>query len=414
MYQSFSIIFAIAAVLSFLNYKYLHLPNTIGQLILGLTVAILFIPVEAILPETYSEFYMLVKDANFTHILLDIMLGFLLFAGSLHVDIYALRKESGSVLLFATLGVLISTFLIGSGLYGLTVLLNCELPFLHCLLFGALISPTDPIAVLALLKGSSVSPSLQLKIEGESLFNDGIGVIVFTAILLLTQMQGMSEASEGGSIVMEILWLFVEEVFLGLLLGLVLGWAGFRLMRQSQDDPYLTTILSLAVVFGGYSLAHVLETSGPLAMVVAGLYVGNNMEQINERSSEALSGFWHILDESLNGVLFVYLGLALHLVALDQTMALLAVLVIVLVLLARFLAVLMPYSLLKHTEHHWLKTTYVLTWGGLRGGISLALAFSLAPELSKDSLLFLTYTTVIFSILVQGLTIPVLTKKLYT
>jgi CPA1 family monovalent cation:H+ antiporter len=415
MYESFSIIFSIAALLSFINYKFLKLPSTIGQLILGLSLAIVFFFVKPIAPQSYQQFYDLVASADFTHILLDIMLGFLLFAGALHVDIQALNKERTAVMVFATIGVVISTFLIGGGLYLLTILLNCDLPFIHCLLFGALISPTDPIAVLSLLKSANVSPSLQLKIEGESLFNDGIGVIVFTGILLFAQMGDMMDAGHENFGV-ELLKLFGEEVILGLFLGLVLGIVGFRLMKSCKEEPYLSTIISLAIVFGGYSLASMLHTSGPLAMVVAGLYVGNQLKQSNipEKTDEILSGFWHVLDESLNGVLFVFLGLALHLVKMESTLVLLSILTILLVLIARFISVTLPYSLLKHREHSWLKTTYILTWGGLRGGISLALAFSLAPNLSKDTILVLTYSTVIFSILVQGLSIPLLTKKLYS
>ena len=310
---------------------------------------------------------------------------------------------------------LISTFIVGTAVWGLCFLLNCPLPYLHCLLFGALISPTDPIAVLALLSKANVSESLRLKIEGESLFNDGIGVIVFTALLLFTGMGEMMEQSGGEGIVLEILKLLFEEVLLGLLLGWLLGFIGFKLMKASQDEPFLSTIISLAVVFGGYTLASTFHTSGPLAMVVAGLYIGNHIKStsFSAKATSTLTGFWHILDESLNGVLFVLIGLAFHLVPLNGTLFLLAILAIVVVIAARFISVLLPYSLLRHTEHSWLKTSYVLTWGGLKGGISLALAFSLAQDLSKDTLLLLTYGVVLFSILVQGLTIPKLIKSLY-
>ena len=415
MYESFSIIFALSALLSYINFRWLKLPSTIGQMLLGLIIALLVIVSKPLLPTVYTYFCDIVLNANFTTILLDVMLGFLLFAGALHVDISALKRERWAVFLFATIGVLISTTLVGLGLYFLTKFLGHSLPILHCLLFGALISPTDPIAVLSLLKSTNVSKSLELKIEGESLFNDGIGVIVFTALLLFTGMEDMMEhGNESGNIAFQILELFTVEVVFGLLLGGTLGFLAFQLMRSASSDKYLTTIISLAVVFGGYAIAGILHTSGPLAMVVAGLYIGNKIKNpvFNKDTKEVLVGFWQVLDEALNGVLFVFIGLALHLIELEGKYLLLALLSILLVLLSRFISVVLPYSLLKHSEHSWINTTYILTWGGLKGGISLALAFSLAPELSKNTILLLTYSSVIFSIIVQGLTISPLVKKL--
>lgn len=415
MYESFSIIFSLAAIFSFINYKWLKLPDTISQLILALILAVMVISLEPILPNVYSYFCDLVLNTDFSHILLDVLLGFLLFAGALHVDIQELKKQKWTVLIFATIGVLISTFVVGIGLYFLAQLLGITLPFIHCLLFGALISPTDPIAVLALLKTANVSKSLQLKIEGESLFNDGIGVIVFTAIFLFTGMEDMMEHSSQ-NIYAEIATLFVEEVLLGLTIGGILGYMGFKLMKSCDDNHFLSSIITLAIVFGGYSLTKILHTSGPLAMVVAGLYIGDAIKKpnFNAITKDNLVGFWHILDESLNGVLFVFLGLAIHLISIENnSFLLLMTCSILLVLVARFISVVLPYSLLKHTEDSWLNTTYILTWGGLKGGISLALAFSLEPEFSRNTILLLTYGTVIFSILIQGLTISKLVKKLY-
>lgn len=411
MYESFSIIFTLAVLLSLINAKWLKLPSTIGQMLLALGLGLLVIGMRPLFPSTYDFICGIIQNTDFTHILLDILLGFLLFAGALHVDISALKRERWSVLLFATVSVLISTFLIGGGLFLLASGCGVVVPLLHCLLFGALISPTDPIAVLALLKNARVSSSLQLKIEGESMFNDGIGVIVFSGILLFTGMDTME-----GNIGAELITLFAEEVLLGLGWGLLVGWLGYRLMRASADSPHLTTLLSLAIVFGGYTGAQLLHTSGPLAMVVAGLYLGQQLRNgtFDGLVKETLEGFWKVLDEGLNGVVFVMIGLSLHLVSFDGAYLLLGVLAIALVLLSRWVSVTVPYALLKHSEGHWSKTTYMLTWGGLRGGISLALAFSLAPGLSREIILFLTYGIVIFSIVVQGLTIPTLVKKLYS
>lgn len=385
-------------------------------MILALGIAITVMAMESVSPLTYAFFCDIVQNTDFTHILLDVLLGFLLFAGALHVNIQDLKKEKWSVFLFATFSVLISTFLIGGGLFFLAKLFSYDIPFIHCLLFGALISPTDPIAVIALLKEANISKSLQLKIEGESLFNDGIGVIVFSGILLFTEVSDVMQHGEQESIFLAITELFLVEVILGLAIGAALGFLGFKLMKSCQDDKFLSTMISLAIVFGGYALSSMLHTSGPLAMVVAGLYIGNAIKKpsFNDTSQENLIGFWYILDESLNGVLFVFLGLAIHLIEVESSTYLWMIpFSILLVLGARFISILIPYSLLKHSEHSWLKTTYILTWGGLKGGISLALAFSLAPELSKNTILLLTYSTVIFSILVQGLSIPKLVKKLY-
>ncbi|MDH3652515.1 MAG: sodium:proton antiporter [Saprospiraceae bacterium] len=416
MYESFAILFSLSALLSFINYRWLKLPSTIGQMSAAMGIAIIIICLKPLSPSVYYFFCDIILDTDFTHILLDIMLGFLLFGGALHVDISQLAKEKWAVFLFSTIGVLLSTFLVGFGLYGLATLLQVGIPFLHCLLFGALISPTDPVAVLSLLQKSKISQSLELKIEGESLFNDGIGVVVFTAVLLVINMDMQGQP---GTERLDLFWklgeLFVVEVILGLVLGAILGFLTFKLMTLTQADKYLTTILSLALVFGGYSLAHLLHTSGPLAMVVAGLYIGYKIkiDAFNAETKETLVGFWNVVDESLNGVLFVFIGLGIHLVEVSTTTVLLAICSILLVLLSRFLSVILPYSLLDHKEHSWINTSLLLTWGGLKGGISLALAFSIAPELSKNNILLLTYGTVIFSILFQGLTIPKLAKLLH-
>ena len=415
MYESFSILFTLGVLLSLVNHKWLKLPTTIGQLFLALIIAVVLISLHHVLPGVYNFLCNLISNADFNHVLLDIMLGFLLFAGALHIDISQLKKEKWPILLFATIGVLISTFLVGLGTYGLALLFGCDLPFSHCLIFGALISPTDPIAVIALLKSANVSSALRLKIEGESLFNDGIGVVVFTAVLSYATMEEQMLSAEDGSLVMEVVHLLVQEVVLGLVYGGILGIIGYRLLHSVQDSPYLATLVSLAIVFGGYSGAQVLHTSGPLAMVVAGLYVGFKMkgDHFEEESNRIMEGVWHVLDESLNGVLFVFLGLAIHLIVPDLNTILLGILVILVVLLVRFVSVVVPYSLLKHQEQSWIKTSLVLTWGGLRGGISLALVFSLPEGFSNNALLIITYMVVIFSILGQGLTLPALIKRIY-
>jgi CPA1 family monovalent cation:H+ antiporter len=413
MFESFSIIFTIAALFNYINYKWLKLPTTIGLMILSL---ILIIPItlsETVFPEFYRFFCDIIVNADFKTLLLDGILSFLLFAGALHVNLGALAKEKKSIFLFATLGVLISTFLVGGLVFFGAQLIGLELPFLHALLFGALISPTDPIAVMAILKEANISKSLGIKIEGESLFNDGIGVVVFSGILLIATAMGEQNVTE---ISTEIGTLFLEEAVGGLVYGLVIGFLGLKFIKSLKDNPQLAVMITLAVVMGGTAGAFMLHVSGPLAMVVAGLYIGNKVN-VNEDKSpiqKAINSFWEILDDVFNGILFVLIGLAIHLLDFNTSYILLGILAILIVLLARFVSVILPYSLLKHEEKKPIKTVAILTWGGLRGGISIALALSLNNELSGDLILHITYIIVLFSIIVQGLSIGKVVKKLYS
>ncbi len=410
MFYSFSLLITLAALFSFLNFKLLKLPNTIGLVILALLTALIIISFKDISPTIYDFFCQVVIDLDFENLLLNVLLSFLLFAGALHINIQDLSKEKWPILLFSTIGVLISTALVGFSLFGISQLLGYELPLLHSLLFGALISPTDPIAVISILQASNVSKSLELKIEGESLFNDGIGVVVFTSLLLFAGMGHSTHEVSAGTI----LHLFAVEALGGLAYGFVLGLIGIQLLKSAQGDPKICVMLSIAVAMGGYSLASFLHVSGPLAMVVAGLLIGNNiaLSSFSERSRKVLYTFWEMLDDILNAALFVMIGLALHTLEFNPEYILLAAIAIVIVLLARFLSVGLPYSVLKHTEHKPVKTILLLTWGGLRGGISVALALSLMADLSKDLIVFITYSIVLFSVIVQGLSIKPLVKTL--
>lgn len=413
MLQSFAIIFGISAVFSFVNYNWLKLPNTIGLMMLSLvTVGVLYI-LKPIFPEMFNLLCTLVYDADFEHLLFDVLLSFLLFAGAIHVNLSELKKERWSVLLFATLGTLVSTVVVGGLFYGTSKLLALDFPFIYALLFGALISPTDPIAVLAILKGTSISKSLQLKIEGESLFNDGIGVVVFSGLLLLLPMA----ETEGSSVVSEIGLLFLEEALGGLAYGLALGYVGYFLIKKSCSNPQLMVIISLAICMTGYVLASTIHVSGPLAMVVAGLIIGNKLD-INRadapKSIHLLNDIWEVLDEVLNGVLFVLIGLAIHLLEFDVATIILGLIAIVIVLASRFISVFSSYSLLKHkADMSPFNTVKVLTWGGLRGGISIALALSLGNYPFGNQIIVITYIVVLFSIIVQGLSIGKLVKSLY-
>lgn len=413
MLQSFSIIFSIAALYSFINYKWLKLPATIGVMIMSLVTIFIITLSKDIFPEFYKFFCDIVVTSDFKTLLLDGILSFLLFAGAMHVNIEDLAREKWPVLFFATLGVLISTALVGGMIYGAAMWIGIELPFIYALLFGALISPTDPIAVMAILKKANISKSLGMKIEGESLFNDGIGVVVFAGVLIasgMTASHGM-ESSLGG----EIGKLFLEEAVGGLVYGAVLGFIGYLGIKSVEDNPQLAVMISLAVVMGGYALASMIHVSGPLAMVVAGMIIGNKLNVSSNKgpTRKMLNDIWEVLDDVFNGILFVLIGLAFHLLKFDNKILLLGVIAIVVVLAARFISVLLPYSLLKHTEDKPIKTVAVLTWGGLRGGISIALALSLANNVSSELVMSITYIVVLFSIIVQGLTIGKLVKRLY-
>ena len=412
MFESFSIVFTIAALFSYINYKWLKLPTTIGLMILSLLLIIPITLSKTVFPEFYRFFCDIIINADFKTLLLDGILSFLLFAGALHVNLAALAKEKKSILLFATLGVLISTFLVGGLIFFGAHLLSLELPFVHALLFGALISPTDPIAVMAILKKANIAESLSIKIEGESLFNDGIGVVVFSGVLLIATAMGEHSGAEIGA---EIGTLFLEEAIGGLFFGLVIGFLGLKCIQSIEESPQLAVMITLAVVMGGTAGAFILHVSAPLAMVVAGLLIGNKIH-INEDKNalqKVINSFWEILDDVFNGILFVLIGLAIHLLDFNGSYILLGVMAIFMVLVVRFVSVFLPYSLLKHEEKKPIKTVAILTWGGLRGGISIALALSLGDQLSGGLILHITYIVVLFSIIVQGLSIVALVKRIY-
>ena len=411
MYQAFALAFLLAAILNFINFKWLKLPSSIGNMILALVAALILIASQDIIPDVYNYTCALILEIDFSVLLLDVMLSILLFAGAMHVNLSLLKEEKWSVIAFATLGVIISTFLIGGILFLVAPLLSVELPLVVCLLFGALISPTDPIAVLSILEKSTISEKMKLKIEGESLFNDGIGVVVFTSIMMFMS----SETGEvEGNIGAEVGHLLLVEVLGGLVFGLLAGWVIGKMINSVKSNPQQVIMLLLGFVLGGYSIAQLIGLSAPLTMVVSGLYLGNliNREDFIAHTREVTTEVWHILDESLNTILFVLIGLGIHLVTFEWNVFYLGLLCIVIAIVSRFISIALPFSLLKQDENLW-KTTSILTWGGLRGGISIALALSLSNTEYGDQLLLLCFIVVVFSIIVQGLTISKLADKLY-
>ena len=396
-----AVLVTLAALFGYFNYRFLRLPHTIGLTIMGALASLAVVVADALLPgfEPGRVLHRFLREVDFRAALMDGMLSFLLFAGALHVDLGELLRSKWTVFVMATLGVLISTLMIAIGFEGLSLLLGLDLPFAWCLVFGALISPTDPVAVLGILSSARVPPSLEAKVAGESLFNDGIGVVVFSIVLGLAVSGGEFSFAAAGE-------LFLREAGGGVLLGLVAGGLGYLAMR-GVDEHNLEVLVTLAIVMGGYAVAHHLDVSGPVAMAVAGLLIGNHgvAFAMSESSQRRVLSFWSLLDEILNSVLFLLIGLEVVAIALRVEPLVAGVLAIVLVLAARAASVGLPLAIIGRVAPFTRGAFPILVWGGLRGGISIALALSLPGGAAKETILTVTYVIVVFSVVVQGLTV---------
>ncbi|MDF1694959.1 MAG: sodium:proton antiporter [Saprospiraceae bacterium] len=404
-----SIVIVLSALFGYINVRFLKLPNTIGLMLVAILFTMVLFATSLVNDSLYVMAEKMVQQIPFDHILLDVLLGFLLFAGAMHTNFDQLRVQRFPILVFSTLGVLVSTFLTGGLVFYLLQFMGMEVPFIHCLLFGALISPTDPIAVLGILKQAGVPKKLETKIVGESLFNDGVGVVVFLTIL------GIAQGGDHGSgDAFNVAKLFGQEVFGGILMGGILGYGTFQLLR-TIDDYDIEVLITLACVMGGYTLAHFLHLSAPLAMVVAGLVVGNDTvrgSSMSVMTEQYVDKFWELVDMLLNAILFVLIGLEMLILTFDGKYITAGLLCIVLVLLARYLSLFLPVKLFSKRLEFVPHTDWIMAWGGLRGGISIALALSLPETMNRDLFLIITYIVVVFSILVQGLTIGRLATKL--
>ncbi|MDG2432806.1 sodium:proton antiporter, partial [Flavobacterium sp.] len=395
-----------SAGFAYINFRVLKLPNAIGLMLVSLVFSFFIIIMGHYFPIFKEDIAMKMDSINFSELLLESMLSFMLFAGAIHIKFKDLNKEKLSILLFSTISVLISTFIIGFASYYLLNYMGIPVQLIHAMLFGALISPTDPIAVLSILKSAGVSKSLETKIAGESLFNDGVAVVVFITILKL--------AKPGTEInISSILLLFGQEAIGGLVLGIVIGYIGYKLIA-SIDNYQVEVLITLAVVMGGYTLAHYTHVSGPLAMVAAGLITGNHGKTLgmSDTTAEYVDKFWELIDEILNALLFVLIGLELLIIQTNQKIVFAAILILLITLVTRYISVYIPSIAVRLKERINQKTILILTWGGLRGGISIALALSINPEYNKDIWVTITYVIVCFSILVQGLTIGKFAKKM--
>ena len=403
-----TILVVLAALFGYVNVRFLKLPNTIGLMLITIVFTLAVLALSYFDPTLLNAEKYIISQIDFKSVLLDVMLSFLLFAGALHTNFDQLKVQRWPVLVFSTVGVLISTFLVGTVMFYLLQLLGLPVEFIYCLLFGALISPTDPIAVLGILKQAGVPKKLETKIVGESLFNDGVGVVVYLTIFAIAS-SGAAEVEP-----LEIIKLFGEEVIGGIILGLLLGWITYRLMK-SIDDYDIEVIITLAAVMGGTVIAQTLHLSAPLAMVTAGLMVGNNTVRetaMSKITENYVDKFWELIDILLNTILFVLIGMEMLVLTFDGKFILAGLLAIPIVLLCRFTSLLFPIKFFRKKLEFVPNTNLIMTWGGLRGGISIALALGLTQDMHRDLFLVITYIIVVFSILVQGLTVGKLVKRL--
>lgn len=398
-----------AAAFGYINVRFLKLPNTIGLMLITLVFTLVVLALATVDKTLLLAERELITQIDFETVLLDVMLSFMLFAGALHTNFEQLKIQRWPVMVFATVGTLVSTFLIGALVFGVLYVLGLNVDFIYCLLFGALISPTDPIAVLGILKKVGVPKDLEAKIVGESLFNDGVGVVVFLTIYQVAQASGGDGVNALG-----VLELFGREVLGGVLLGLLLGYGTYRLMK-SIDDYDIEVIITLATVMTGTVIAQKLHLSAPLAMVTAGLVVGNDTVRgsaMSEITENYVDKFWELVDILLNTILFVLIGMEMLVLEFRWDYVAAGLIAILVALVSRFLSLYVPINAFEKRLDFRPKTNMIMTWGGLRGGISIALALSLTHSMHRELFLVMTYIIVVFSILVQGLTVGGLVKKL--
>jgi len=403
-----AILVFLSAIFGYINVRFFKLPNTIGLMLITILFTLGVFALSYFDDTLLNAERYIITSIDFKTVLLDVMLSFLLFAGALHTNFEQLRIQRGPILVFSTLGVLVSTFLVGTAVFVILSQMSMDVPYIYCLLFGALISPTDPIAVLGILKKAGVPKKLEAKIVGESLFNDGVGVVVFLTIF---QFAKFGEERVG---FVDVLELFGIEVIGGIAWGLLLGWITYRLMR-SIDDYDIEVIITLAAVMVGTVVAQKLHLSAPLAMVTAGLMVGNDTMRdgaMSEITETYVDKFWELIDILLNTILFVLIGMEILVLAFDVEFIIAGIVTIPLVLICRYLSLLLPIKFFEKKLDFIPHTNVIMTWGGLRGGISIALALGLSAEMHRELFLVITYVVVVFSILVQGLTVGKLVKRL--
>lgn len=412
LFQLSAALLTLAAIFSYLNHRFLKLPTTIGLMLIAMSSSLALVAVGELFPGVEERARTYLEGIDFNKTLMQGMLGFLLFAAALHVNLADLKKQRAMIGILASAGVLLSTLLVGGLTYVLLGVLGVEVRLIYCLLFGALISPTDPIAVLGVLKTAGAPKALEMKIAGESLFNDGVAVVAFLGLLEIALGTAVFDLQK-------LAQLFLQEAVGGAIYGVALGYVALAMLR-TVDDYKVEVLLSLATAAGGYALAYALHVSGPIAMVVAGLFIGNEARAgaMSAKTREHLDDFWELMDEILNAVLFVLIGLELLIISFNGRTLLAGLLAFPLVILARFVAVALPVSWMRQRRVFTPGAIRILTWGGLRGGVSVALALSIPAQLAsgepvheRDVVLSMAYVVVVLSIAVQGLTIGPLLRR---
>lgn len=415
LYISFSILIVIATIFSYINLRFLKLPSSIGIMVIAMLFSVALVIIGRFNVKPLADFYGVIRNIDFTQLLMGGMLNFLLFAGAININIKDLKEERWPIIVFSTLSVVISTAVVGIALYFLldSVLpmigVHFEVPLIYCLLFGALISPTDPIAVLSILQEVKVSKALESKVAGESLFNDGVAVVLFTVLFNIAQGMEDIHISFG-----EISWMLVKEVVGGLLAGTALGHIAYTAMR-TVNDYKLSVMITLSVVMGGYLFASQVDISGPLTMVSAGLIIGYKRRKFHtaeDHTNDVLGSFWELIDDVFNTILFLFIGFEIILIQDLNNYWETGIIAIIVVLFARYVSIKLPTLLIPFKEEFSSGTIIVMVWGGLRGGVSIALALSIPESPYKEVIIAATYFVVIFSIIVQGLSIGKIAKKL--
>ncbi|MDR2956050.1 MAG: sodium:proton antiporter [Prevotella sp.] len=417
LYYAFSMLIIVATAFAYINMRFLKLPSTIGIMVIAILVSIAVVIIKKVTSaHPLSNFSTLIGHIDFTQVLMGGMLNFLLFAGAININLKDLKEQKLPVIVFSSLSVIISTFVVGFTLYFLLdvilpmVHIHHQVPLIYCLLFGALISPTDPVAVLGILKEAKVSKSLETKVAGESLFNDGVAVVVFT--LLFNIAQGFESVHDLTFI--SVSWLLIKETVGGILVGLALGELGVYMMRQVKDYK-VSVLITLSIVMGGYMIAYGMNISGPLTMVTAGLIIGDSRRKVLENhtlETNYIGVFWELIDEVLNAILFLFIGFELLLIPNIGHYWAIGILGIIVVLFARYVSIRIPTVIIPFKEKFSKGTITILVWGGLRGGVSIALALSLPQGPYKETIIAITYFVVVFSIIVQGLSISKLAGKI--
>jgi CPA1 family monovalent cation:H+ antiporter len=400
LYYTFSILIVLSALFSFLNSRFLKLPPAIGIMLLAIITSISLVTLGKTYPAFSEDFSSLIASVDFPSVLMGVVLNFLLFAGAIHFSMQDLHKQRIPILILSTIGVILSTFMVGGLMHGLFILLSMDVPLLECFLFGALISPTDPLAVIAILKRAGISKPIEIKIAGESLFNDGVAVMLFAILLELSKGSVLDITFK------HVAGLFVQETIGGIVVGLLLGYIGSQGIKRIYDYQ-VTVLITVAIVMGGSLVTRYLQISGPLTMAAAGLVIGNYGKRtaMSATDKDYLDKFWEMIDEILSAMLFLIIGLELLLIPDIQQDWIIGCSAILIVLVSRYLSIRIPLKIIPGIGRFDGKTMAVLVWGGLRGGVSVALALTIEPELHQNLFLSATYYVVVFSIVVQGLTV---------